>query len=84
MTRASELRTKNELISGELPIRGSGPISQIRNIMAGDFIPLRERVPSVPERVETVLNGALASNPDERYPDAQTFLTALQGLADCV
>ena len=49
----------------------------VRAIFEGQIIPLRQRVPEVPERVAEVIERALAKDPANRWQSAAAMRTAL-------
>jgi hypothetical protein len=49
----------------------------VRAIFEGQIIPLRQRVPEVPERVAEVIERALVKDPANRWQSAAAMRTAL-------
>jgi hypothetical protein len=49
----------------------------VRAIFEGQIVPLRQRVPEVPERAAEVIERALAKDPAHRWQSAAAMRTAL-------
>lgn len=67
-----------EMISGEAPFEGNGPAMVYKRVSEAP-LPLAGRVADleVPPRVSQVVMKALAREPEDRYPDAVSFIQAL-------
>jgi serine/threonine-protein kinase len=76
-----------EMICGERPFEGAGPAAVFKRV-SEDPLPLAGRNPAiaVPALLDQVVMKALRRDRDERYPDAVSFIEALdaagQALAD--
>ncbi len=66
-----------QLLAGHLPFEGDTTTLEAENPECQPPS-LRSLNPSVPEPVETVIQRALAQNPDERYPSVEAFAMALR------
>ena len=66
-----------EAIAGVPPFSGDTPQQQLSARLARTPRPLREHRRDVPPAVEAAIAKALATSPDDRYPDARAFSTAL-------
>jgi serine/threonine-protein kinase len=66
-----------ELLAGCLPYEGSGASQLLKAIWDGRFVPLIERVPSVPESVSVAVSRAIQAEPPHRFDDVTTFRTAI-------
>jgi serine/threonine-protein kinase len=49
-------------------------------ILRGGVVPLRQRDPSVPDDLATVIDRALDDEPSRRFPTARELVTALRGV----
>ena len=66
-----------EAIAGMPPFPGDTPQQQLSARLTQTPPPLREHRRDVPPAVEAVIAKALATSPDDRYPDARAFSAAL-------
>jgi serine/threonine protein kinase/tetratricopeptide (TPR) repeat protein len=57
------------LLTGQAPFQGD-PITILRQVQNGDFLPPRRRKPDVPPALEAVCLKAMALRPEERYTTA--------------
>ncbi|HEX8408586.1 MAG TPA: protein kinase, partial [Thermoanaerobaculia bacterium] len=68
-----------ELLAGLHPL---GHATDLASVVRGHtdrpVIPIRERVPTVSDRVSAAIDRALAKKPDERFPSVAEFIAALQ------
>jgi tRNA A-37 threonylcarbamoyl transferase component Bud32 len=67
-----------ECMAGRRPFEGDGAAQVIRRIVAGQFAPADERVPSVGSRWSAIAAKALAHDREARYPSARAFADALR------
>ncbi len=65
------------LLAGRLPFEGSSDYELMRAHVETAPPPLRELAPEVPAEVEAVVSRALAKKPEERWPSAAAFGSAL-------
>ena len=70
-----------EMFTGRLPFDGRTPQEMMLTRLRGKPLPLRRVKPDLPEKLEAVLMKSLATEPEERYANAQDFGRAL---AECV
>jgi hypothetical protein len=72
--------TAYSLLAGDTAL-DTGPAGDmaatVRAIFEGQIVPLRQRVPEVPERVAEVIERALAKDPANRWQSAAAMRTAL-------
>jgi serine/threonine-protein kinase len=66
------------MLTGKLPFSGASPEEITSHITSGNFMPPRQVRPDIPEALERVILKAMATDRDDRYPDARTFLNALK------
>ena len=67
-----------ELLAGTLPFpEDSNPITMLYKHVHEEPRPLLDIAPHVPGKLAEVTAQALARNPDDRYPDAESFAVAL-------
>jgi serine/threonine-protein kinase len=63
--------------SGQVPFRGKTPFETCELILRGDHVPLRLRVPTLPEGFDRVVARAMAIDPTARFPSLVAFGAAL-------
>ena len=66
-----------EMIAGRRPIAGNPDMPSMDEVRKADIVPLRFISSRVTPRLEKVVMNAVASSPDERYPDAGKMAAAL-------
>jgi serine/threonine protein kinase len=71
-----------EMLTGKAPFRGDTQNDLIADILRSDPPPVRQSVPEVPKRLQTVVNRALAKDRAHRYQSAEALLTDLQHAKD--
>jgi len=69
-----------EALTGTPPYNAAKRVELFRLILAGKFTPASHIDPSIPHRVDAVLARALAPDRIDRYPDARSFIDALESL----
>jgi len=72
--------TAYSLLAGDTALdvgSGNDMAATVRAIFDGQIVPLRQRVPDVPERVAEVIERALAKDPANRWQTAAAMRTAL-------
>jgi len=67
-------------ITGQLPFTAEYELSLLYTIINEDPVPLREKKPNLPEKLESVLVKALKKDKEERYQDLNTFVADLEKL----
>jgi pSer/pThr/pTyr-binding forkhead associated (FHA) protein len=71
------------LLTGQAPYnRAANTQLQLMQILEEDPIPLLQRRPDLPGRLENVIHRALGRDPEDRYPDVAGFAAALRPFAD--
>ena len=65
------------LATGATLVEGLGPTETVAAIARGDFPRLLDRAPETPEPLATAIGRALAIDPEQRYPHAAAFASAL-------
>src|SRR5436190_12843631 len=66
-----------QLLSGQLPFQGETPYTIIAGHMQGQPPLLHQINPAIPPSVDTVVQRALAKNPEDRFPSGQAMVQAL-------
>lgn len=66
-----------EMIAGRRPIAGNPDMPSMDDVRKADIVPLRFISSRVTPRLEKVVMNAVASAPDDRYPDAGKMAAAL-------
>ena len=66
-----------EMIAGRRPIAGNPDMPSMDDVRKADIVPLRFISSRVTPRLEKVVMNAVASTPDDRYPDAGKMAAAL-------
>ncbi len=68
------------LLSGYPPITGDSATEVLCKTIAGEIVPLRQRMPerNLPHALEAIVGKALATRPKDRYPTADALLADLQ------
>jgi serine/threonine-protein kinase len=67
-----------ELFAGAAPFSGSSPMAVLSKHLMEAPVPLAERAPDVPASVAHAIDHALAKQPAERWPTAESFAEALE------
>ncbi|WP_224247840.1 serine/threonine protein kinase [Hyalangium gracile] len=67
-----------ELLAGERPFTGTSEAALVKAILQDAPRPLREVRPNTPPELEEICRRALAKNPQERFPTAESMSTALE------
>jgi serine/threonine protein kinase len=70
-----------EMLSGAVPFSAETPLAIALRHVSEAPQPLREIVPSVPEKLEAIVGRALAKNPTERFADANALRRELHTTA---
>ena len=65
-------------VTGRAPYRGASHSDIIRQVLISEPPKLRDLKPSLPARLEAIVQRALARNPDDRYRDALALRADLQ------
>ena len=71
-----------QLITGKPAFQGKDVETVVDNIKHKQPIPLQHYRSDAPQELSDILNKALEKNPDDRYPSALAFATAIQKLLD--
>ncbi len=67
-----------EALCGDAPYQADTPAGLVWAVTSGQRVTLGERRPDLPPGVIEVVETALATDPDDRYPDAASMAAALQ------
>jgi tetratricopeptide (TPR) repeat protein len=70
-----------ECLAGEPPFVGETFLDAMTKVMAGDFVPLRERAPDAPAWLAAAVERALADDPADRFGDGLAVARALDAAA---
>jgi serine/threonine protein kinase len=71
-----------QLITGKPAFQGKDMDAVINNIRTKEPIPIQHYRPDAPPELSDLVNKALAKDPDDRYPSALAFASAIQNLLD--
>jgi serine/threonine protein kinase len=66
-----------QMLSGALPFSGASTAAILVKQLSEAPVPLSQRAPWVPPGLAAAIMRLLAKNPDQRFPDAASFLRAL-------
>jgi predicted Ser/Thr protein kinase len=66
-----------ELLCGQAPFESTTPHAVLYQLIYEPPPPIRSQRPELPEEVDASLAGALAKEPDARYPTAASFIDSL-------
>jgi serine/threonine-protein kinase len=66
-----------EMLAGRRLVRAKSRPQMLRTVVSEPAPPLSSVNPSIPRAFDDILARALAKDPEQRYPDATQFLTAL-------
>ena len=69
-----------EMVAGRVPFEGKDVLDQIVAIQEEPHTPLSKVVDHVPPQLETIIDRALAKNPDKRYQTATDMLVDMRNL----
>src|SRR5262249_14515424 len=69
-----------ECLTGQTPFVADHPMALLGRIVFDAPTPLRELRPELPESIEALVARMLAKEAEERFADAETFLSALDRL----
>lgn len=72
--------TLYHFLTGEYPFAGSSVVEIITNKEKGQFTPARRHNHDVPERLDLMIDKALATDPKHRYATCAEFVTDLESL----
>jgi WD40 repeat protein len=67
-----------EVLTGRHPFHGAAPAEQIARHVVERLPSLRSLQPGLPEALDDVLQTVTAKRPEERYPDARSFVSAFR------
>ncbi len=68
-----------EMVSGHRAFEGGDVLEIFNNVADAKRVPIRERVPDVPERMELAIQGALMTEPDERIKSVNDLIAVWMG-----
>ena len=71
-----------EALAGVHPFAAEHPMSLLYNITQSEPIPLRQRMPDVPERLAELVTRCLSKRPDERPHSMREVLSVLSSVLD--
>ena len=69
-----------ELVTGQLPFTADTPYAMAHRHVQDSVPAPSSIVPTVPAAVDALVSTATAKDPEDRYPDAATFATAVHGV----
>jgi serine/threonine protein kinase len=70
--------TLYEILSGQTPYQADTPVGMLMKIIKGNFAPLNEVNPDVPESVVKVVQKMMETDPQKRYADARELVRAIE------
>lgn len=70
------------MLTGDPPYTGDEPIAVVLRHLDGDLEPPSTHRPDVPDQLDAIVLRALASDPDERYTDAESLRADLTAVAE--
>ena len=73
-----------EMVSGRRAFLGSNMLDTLNRTAEGRYTPLRQLVPDCPAELATAVDRALRTDPDQRFPDCEAFLRALELRPDTI
>lgn len=65
--------TLHELLTGVAPFEGKSPVEIVLAVLNQDPLPLRARMRSIPQDLETIVAKCLAKEPQQRYDSAKAL-----------
>jgi serine/threonine protein kinase len=71
-----------EGLTGELPVLGADVEELLKNLCAGQLVPLRQRKPPYPESLSAFFDRGFALNMDDRYASAPELAASFEHAAD--
>ena len=69
-----------ESLTGVRPFEGKNFQEVFAKIVAAEYVPARQLVPELPRVVDEILSHALARKREDRFPSAESFARAVEGL----
>jgi serine/threonine-protein kinase len=69
-----------EMVSGLPPIVLANPMEIYKKAKASNFLPLKKKVPAIPDELDRVIAKALAPNLERRYESAADLMKDLEGM----
>lgn len=69
--------TMYEILSGKTPYQADTPVSTLMKIIKGNFLPLNEVNPNVPDSVVKIVEKMMETDPQKRYADSGELVNAL-------
>jgi serine/threonine protein kinase len=70
--------TLYELLTGKTPYEADTPVSMLMKIVKGNFPPIGQVNPSVPESVQKIVEKMMQTDPQNRYANTDELLKELQ------
>ena len=70
-----------EMLCGEPVFPGEDLLTIFSAVVSAQYEPLENRVPDLPDRMQTVVERCLSLDPDDRYPSCRVALEAWQAYA---
>ncbi|MEM6533210.1 MAG: serine/threonine-protein kinase [Myxococcota bacterium] len=70
-----------QLLTGELPFRGTSDLDTLRKIASGQSVPITEVAPNTPNPIVDIISRAMQPNPDDRFQRAGDFAKACRAFA---
>lgn len=67
-----------ELLSGKTPYKADTPVSMLMEIVKGNFPPLNEVNPDVPEFIQKIVEKMMQTKPEDRFNNANELIESLK------
>ncbi|MCU0284836.1 MAG: protein kinase [Acidobacteria bacterium] len=70
--------TLYEILTGKTPYEADTPVSMLMKIVRGNFPPIGQVNPAVPEPVQKIVEKMMQTNPQNRYTNTEELLKAIE------
>jgi serine/threonine-protein kinase len=67
-----------ELLSGKTPYKADTPVSMLLEIVKGNFPPLNEVNPDIPEFIQKIVEKMMQTKPEDRFNNANELIESLK------
>lgn len=67
-----------ELLAEKLPFAGEDIYAKMQHHLTSDPVPLKKRVPELPEELEKIISKAMQKNPNDRYQSMDALLNDIE------
>jgi serine/threonine protein kinase len=73
--------TLYQMLSGAFPFEGSDPLSQLNSLATMEPMPIRDRIPEIPDSLASLIHGLLARNAADRPSSAKHVALELRRIS---